>query len=217
MPKKRKINYEKGSIAVYAIATTLCFFIILGVVFVVSVGIRKNELRTLIKIKEIYAQKINETDMIMSPPYITEGLIIHYDGINNTGNGHSNTTTTWKDLSGNENNATLVGFDSTSGWQDNYLKFDGVNDYAISTKNLGISGNTELTMCAVAQWDGTSWVANYPSYMGNNSNSSYTGLSMTMYNGRPALDFWNYRYISNTALSVKTIYQICLTKKVRVY
>lgn len=58
MPKAKNNNYEKGSIAVYAIATTLCFLIILGGIFTFSSGIRKNELKTLIKIKEIYAQKV---------------------------------------------------------------------------------------------------------------------------------------------------------------
>ena len=58
MPKVKNSNYEKGSIAVYAIATTLCFLIILGGIFAFSSGIRKNELNTLIKIKEIYAQGV---------------------------------------------------------------------------------------------------------------------------------------------------------------
>jgi hypothetical protein len=160
--------------------------------------------------KEKY-NSVNETD------YISQGLIAHYDVINNTGTGYNNTTTTWKDLSGRGNDATLIGFDSTSGWKENYLKFDGKDDYVLSQKKLGISGDAALTMCAVAQWDTDNWLSNYPSYMGNTSYSSYSGLSMTLYGGRPALDFWNYRYISNNALSTKTIYQICLTKEPRSY
>ena len=160
--------------------------------------------------KERY-NSVNETD------YVAEGLIAHYDVINNTGNGYSNTTNTWKDLSSSGNDVTLIGFDSTSGWKENYIKFDGVDDYALSNNNLGLSGDTALTMCAVAEWDTDNWIFNYPSYMGNTSYSSYAGLSMTMYGGRPALDFWNYRYIANTPLSTKTIYQICLTKEPRSY
>ena len=99
------------------------------------------------RIDEKRYNTVNETD------YVTEGLIAHYDVINNTGNGYSNTTTTWKDLSGNGNDATLIGFDSTSGWQENYIKFDGIDDYALSINNLGLSGDTALTMCAVAEWD----------------------------------------------------------------
>jgi len=66
--------------------------------------------------------------------YVDYGLILHYDAINNTGNGHSSTTTVWKDLSGNGNNGTLTNFDktTTSGWSDNYLMFDGVDDKVFS-------------------------------------------------------------------------------------
>ena len=56
------------------------------------------------------------------------GIIGKYDATNNTGNGHSNSTTTWKDLNGS-NNGTING----AIWGNNYLKFDGVNDWV----NLG--------------------------------------------------------------------------------
>ena len=35
------------------------------------------------------------------PLYVTDGLVIMLDGINNTGSGHDSTATTWKDLAGN--------------------------------------------------------------------------------------------------------------------
>ena len=55
--------------------------------------------------------------------YVTSGLVLHYDGINNTGNGHSSTTTTWKDLSGNGNDGVV-----TNGtWHTNSLKFSSSN------------------------------------------------------------------------------------------
>lgn len=37
-----------------------------------------------------------------------KNMLAYYDGINNTWTGHSNTTTTWYDLSGNGNNATIM-------------------------------------------------------------------------------------------------------------
>ena len=78
--------------------------------------------------------------------YIEEGLILHYDAINNTGEGdekHSTTTTTWKDLSANGNDGTLKYFDTTeeSGWKDSYLKFDGINDI----EDTGLKGATTFT------------------------------------------------------------------------
>ena len=73
--------------------------------------------------------------------YIKSGLVLWYDGINNTGNGHSSSTTTWKDLSGNGNHGTINGISTTptatSGWGENYLAFDGTNDWvSIGEMNL---------------------------------------------------------------------------------
>lgn len=78
--------------------------------------------------------------------YIKNGLIVHYDAINNTGEGdnnHSTSATVWKDLSGNGNDGTLKNFDKTeeSGWKDSFLKFDGVND----TVDTGLEGATTFT------------------------------------------------------------------------
>ena len=39
--------------------------------------------------------------------YKYEGLILQYEGNNNTGNGHDMYTSTWKDLSGNSNDGSL--------------------------------------------------------------------------------------------------------------
>lgn len=58
MLKKRIFNFEKGSISIYVIATVFCFLIILGGIYASSSNTRKNELKTLIKIKEIYKQDI---------------------------------------------------------------------------------------------------------------------------------------------------------------
>lgn len=72
--------------------------------------------------------------------YATEGLQIYYDGINNSGNGHNNSLTTWKDLSGNENNGII-----TNGtWNTNELLFNGsstwvnCNNKQFFTENITI-------------------------------------------------------------------------------
>ena len=56
------------------------------------------------------------------------GLIRSYDGHKNTSSGHSSSTTTWKDLSGN-NDGTVNG----GTWGSDYLSLDGVDDWV----NLG--------------------------------------------------------------------------------
>ena len=62
MLKNRLIKQENGSIAVYAVATILSFILILGGVFFTSSVIRKNQLRTLLKIKEVYIQEPDITE-----------------------------------------------------------------------------------------------------------------------------------------------------------
>ena len=57
--------------------------------------------------------------------YIRDSLMLWYDGYANTGTTRNTTATTWKDLSGNNNNGTVSG----ATWYDNYLSFDGTNDY----------------------------------------------------------------------------------------
>ena len=56
--------------------------------------------------------------------YITENLILHYDGINNTGDGHSSSATTWKDLSGNNRDGTLNGCT----WGNDCITLNGKTD-----------------------------------------------------------------------------------------
>lgn len=64
--------------------------------------------------------------------YVKDGLIVLYDGENNTGNGHDATTTTWKNLapSGSINDGKLVNIDfNNSGWTLNSLVLDGIDDW----------------------------------------------------------------------------------------
>lgn len=83
--------------------------------------------------------------------YEQDGLIMHLDAINNTGEGdgqHSATTNVWKDLSGNGNDGTIYNINNTaeSGWKDNYLSLDGVDDYVAKTGITvdGANGTIEI-------------------------------------------------------------------------
>ena len=51
---KSWLKSQKGSMAVYAAITILCFIIILMGVFLSTASVRKNQLKTLPKIKEAY-------------------------------------------------------------------------------------------------------------------------------------------------------------------
>ncbi len=64
--------------------------------------------------------------------YVKSGLILHYDGRNNTGAGHQSVTSTWTDLSGNGKHGTIVG----GVWTENGLSLDGVDDGVFLGSNL---------------------------------------------------------------------------------
>lgn len=94
-------------------------------------------------------------DIVASPTNwyaATESMRIHYDAIWNdkydncyTESDKWNNCNIWSDLTGNGNNGTLKMFDrtSTSGWHDNGLWFDGIDD--IVTYPGGINAK-EYTM-----------------------------------------------------------------------
>lgn len=61
--------------------------------------------------------------------YTTDGIIAYYDAENNMGNGHSDTTNIWKDLTGNKNDAKLndFNFNEESGWREKAIQLDTEN------------------------------------------------------------------------------------------
>ena len=93
--------------------------------------------------KERYEVTLNEND------YASNGLVARFEANNNTGAGHDNSIGTWKDLSGNSHDATLSNFtgEETSGWTENSLIFDGVDDFA-TIQGLDLSEYKDITICA---------------------------------------------------------------------
>lgn len=57
--------------------------------------------------------------------YVQDGLIVHYDGINNTGEGHDAKAKSWKNLAGEKYDGILHGCK----WGENYLQTDGIDDW----------------------------------------------------------------------------------------
>ena len=74
--------------------------------------------------------------------YISNGLILYYDGIDNSGSGHKNPNTTWKDLSGNGNDGTIAG---TCHWTENSLDIRQGNTGTITQKTT-FSGLNSFTL-----------------------------------------------------------------------
>ena len=222
MFKKKILNLEKGSVAIYAIATVLCFFIIICCIFASSSSIREGQLKTLLKIKEIYAEKINQENESQSESYVQQGLVLHYDGINNTGNGHSSTTTTWKDLSGNGNDGTLSrALDSTFYWSNNNITLSGVSStlgtYVDTPLNLNgkertISYTIDATNLTGSIWGDTNssnanGLFNYYAFIANRGASTtgqnryeYTFAKSGIYNYTVTLSAKELKFYANGAL-----------------
>ena len=101
-------------------------------------------LLSLLTIAAVFALPMNAAD----PNYINDGLVIHYDGLNNTGNGQDKTTTVWKDISGNNNDFTIE-LDEYIKWKDTALSVDGAffyfPDKALEVIN-GTAWTVELTL-----------------------------------------------------------------------
>jgi hypothetical protein len=78
------------------------------------------------------------------PSIVTQGLVLALDAADR--NSYPGSGTAWVDLSGRDNNGTLVngvGYNSANGGT---IVFDGVNDYVTLSNILTNSGN--LTYCA---------------------------------------------------------------------
>lgn len=61
--------------------------------------------------------------------YVTDGLVAYYDAECNIQDGHSDTTTVWRDLSGNNHDAILknFNFNDVSGWKDKSIQCEQEN------------------------------------------------------------------------------------------
>lgn len=91
--------------------------------------------------------------------YETDSLLVWYDAINNTNNGHNDTANSWYDLSGNNNNLNISDFDNKI-WNNKFLNIrltnktnigflydtSAMDEYTISTsvKVLSSSGDINL-------------------------------------------------------------------------
>lgn len=120
--------------------------------------------------------------------YTTSGLLLLYDGLN-----HGAINTVWTDLSGNNNHGSLANFnfDVTSGWTNNYLQADGVNDVAKTASFASLTNLTfELVMSRsttnnITWTTGSNTIIIYPAgttYVQSNSGAIANGATFTITN-----------------------------------
>jgi hypothetical protein len=76
-----------------------------------------------------------------TPPIVTNGLVLSLDASNTL--SYPRTGTTWKDLSGNNNNGTLTNGPTFSNDGGGSIVFDGVNDYVnvFTNSNIPLSNS----------------------------------------------------------------------------
>ena len=90
---------------------------------------------------------------------VTGGLVLHLDAGNST--SYPGSGTTWTDLSGNGNNATLINTPTYSSANGGHLLFNGTNERLDLDSSLNLSTNTGFTMCLFLQQTtpqtGASW------------------------------------------------------------
>lgn len=79
----------------------------------------------------------------ISPKYAETNLVLNYDAINNISDDeHSSDTTVWKDLSEKKNDAQITG----ATWGENYLSFDGLDDFAVTTSDIDYMDSCAITL-----------------------------------------------------------------------
>ena len=76
---------------------------------------------------------------------VRDGLVLHLDAANKK--SYSGTGTAWNDMSGNNNNATLVNSVAHSTANNGSMVFDGVNDYSTIASSTSMNTMTAVTAC----------------------------------------------------------------------
>ena len=184
----RGINKNNNSNDVYAISNTT------GIVYYVKgykVGNNTyynltDELKSLLgfKTKDSNNSNVTITKEISSDEYIKDGLILHYDGINNIRDGNNAHSTVWEDLSGNNNDGIFVNSNNTIKYIGNGYEFTNNIDYIETTNVLSLSTDPNITLEIVYKWygmQGNQTIAGLFNFRTNNSNAgnSLTGWFTT--------------------------------------
>ena len=117
--------------------------------------------------------------ILYNPNIVMDGLVLALDAGNPK--SYPGSGSTWKDLSGNGNNGTLVNGPTYS---NGSIVFDGVNDYASLSQNITLDFNkTFLFYIENLPSSGTYHLLNSISIGGFNNRMSITRTSLNFYIG----------------------------------
>ena len=115
---------------------------------------------------------------------MTSGLVQHYDGINNTRTGHSNITTVWEDLIGNN-----TGIVKINDWTSDCLQFNGNN-----LVNYKGDITNQYTIMGVFSYKKTTGLYPRITDSGINTTSGYPAIYMFNDNVSTNAEAWAFRF-----------------------
>ncbi len=130
--------------------------------------------------------------------------MVWYDGISNTNTLHSTSATTWRDLSGNSYNGTLSG----GTWGDNYLLFDGTDDW-VSIAELNYANPTWEIVYKINAVNSTQQLI---SNIEGGGGGLYTNAAGTILTGQYYItENSAYSNISSESITLGTIYNVIVS------
>ena len=138
---------------------------------------------------------------------ITTGLVLNLDAGNAA--SYPGTGTTWTDLSGNGNNATLVNGTSYSSANGGTMVFDGVNDYALGAMN-NFNNSTSFTQTV---WMNSDTIKNDQfliSLIGGPPSQLYVGFASNGLGGVGTRNYGNFE--TDSSLSLNVWYMVTCTR-----
>ena len=157
-----------------------------------------------------------DTVIATEKDYVQEGLLIQFDGINNTGAGHSNLVTTWKNLASSNYDGILQNYTSpSSSWTNNSLKFNGIDNW-VKVGRLDLSNFTVEAVIKHSKASdyeknmvGTGHDGGYGLFSFKNKNGIYVGLKRSEGEATDETnsDFYHYVY-SKDKFIVNKVYSL---------
>ncbi len=159
----------------------------------------------------LYSRELSATEItaLYQSGQVTRKLVsnsglVGYWPMNEGSGGHAG------DSSGNGNTGIITSATWTTGKKGGALNFNGSTNYIVGSQNLGISGDATLTLSLWVK--ASQWYSNYAAPISIQRYATAQGLSMTLYGGRPALDFYQKRFKADNALSTAEWHFVVMTK-----
>lgn len=156
----------------FAISSIVYSILILFIILLSSTLTLLSGRKTVLdKSKNEIMKKVDSMEMESSEVhnYTTNGLVIHYDGIQNTRSGtHNASATRWENLVSPSHDGVLNGFTTNSWVEGKGLSFDGIDDFV----NMGLfdTVNPGVTLEIVVKYPN---IKNTYSLISNYDNGGY--------------------------------------------